>query len=315
MDQTEKCLPPPYSAAVSGNPRSPDLQETETKLEGNKPITMELLHIDILALTRTMDKFMASTDRNIAAQKSKIEIIENSIKDAHNQINSSITAAIAKEMAQFTTELHNATTATAANTKAIAEITELKRLVAQQTDLIKKQGDSIIDLHAKLEKGDLTARKEARAALDMANSIESHQRRWAVRIMGIPVPTEHETIPDAKNKAAEIINDVLKLEDIDADEMDCAHRVGRVTDGKQALLVRFFSRDIVDRILNAKSLTKDTVYSVFEDATFINRRLQYALQHHPNFHSAWISNGTVWAKKTLRGDKFKVSIHANIDLL
>ena len=87
------------------------------------------------------------------------------------------------------------------------------------------------------------------------------------------------------------------------------------TDGKQALLVRFFSRDTVDRILFAKSATKDTEYAVFEDATAVNRRLQYAIKHHPNFHSAWISNGTVWAKKTLRGEKFKVSIHANIDLL
>jgi hypothetical protein len=252
------------------------------------------------------------TDKHIDEQNTKIEQLETTIKNNREEISSSITAAIAKEMSHFTTELHNATAASSANAK---EVAELKKLVAKQADTIKKHSDSINELLTKLQKGDEEARKEARAALTMANSIESHQRRWAVRIMGIPAPDAQESIPDAKQKAAEVINTVLKLEDIDVEEMDCAHRVGRVTDGKQALLIRFFSRDVVDRILSVKSLTKDTPYSVFEDATFINRRLQYAVQHHPNFHSAWISNGTVWAKKTLRGDKFKISIHANIDLL
>ena len=57
----------------------------------------------------------------------------------------------------------------------------------------------------------------------MANSIESHQRRWAIRIMGIPVPEVRETIPEAKTKAADIIRDVLQLPGIGTRAMDCAH--------------------------------------------------------------------------------------------
>ena len=91
--------------------------------------------------------------------------------------------------------------------------------------------------------------------------------------------------------------------------------MGYPKDNKQTLLVRFFERDYVDLVLGKKTILKDSTFVVFEDATMKNRKLVNKLNDHDKVHSAWITNGTVWAKKNQEGEKFKVGIHADIETL
>jgi hypothetical protein len=93
----------------------------------------------------------------------------------------------------------------------------------------------------------------------LANSIEAHSRRWAVRIIGLPAPTEIERTPQAKYIVTKLIHEKLKLERMSPQDIDCAHHVGAVTDkGKQTMLVRFFARDLADDVMKHKRNLKGT---------------------------------------------------------
>jgi hypothetical protein len=80
------------------------------------------------------------------------------------------------------------------------------------------------------------------------------------------------------------------------------------------MLVRLFSREHVDILLSNKSHLNGTDYVLFEDATQISRKLLNTLKKHPKIESAWIANGTIWAKKLSGGSKFKVSINDNLEM-
>ena len=86
-------------------------------------------------------------------------------------------------------------------------------------------------------------------------------------------------------------------------------------EGKQTLLVRLYSRTNVDHVLRIKKCLKGTGYIVYEDAPMLSRLLINALKPYPGVNSAWYSNGTVWAKKTADGPKFKVGVRDSIALV
>jgi hypothetical protein len=179
--------------------------------------------------------------------------------------------------------------------------------------LLQQLRDEIDQIKLKLADGDPVARMESRNALSLVNNLESHNRRWAVRILGLPAPRRPETTEEAKYVAVDFFNDTLKV-DFDYEEIDCSHRVGKIVANKQTLLVRLFSREQVDTILSKRKNLKGSTFVIFEDATMANRLLVNALNRMDVVENAWITNGTVWAKKA-GGTKFKVTIHDNLDTL
>jgi hypothetical protein len=173
-------------------------------------------------------------------------------------------------------------------------------------------------LKDQLEKGDLVARQKSCEALELANSVESHHRRWALRIIGLPAPPENtqESTPQAKTIIAKFFTEVMKIQGFNTMDIDCAHRVGTVTqDKKQTMLVRLFERDYIDLILTKRTMLKGSELVIYEDASYINRTLVTALKNDPRIHSAWIAYGRIWAKKTIKGKKFKVTMHDDLDAL
>jgi hypothetical protein len=58
---------------------------------------------------------------------------------------------------------------------------------------IASQALEIASIKNKLQLGDLTARWDAREALELVNAVESHNRKWSIRILGFPVPTGVES--------------------------------------------------------------------------------------------------------------------------
>jgi hypothetical protein len=221
-----------------------------------------------------------------------------------------------------------------------AEITTLKArveagdvaLTALRSQPINNQLDEIAILKARLDasdatiasfkvlldKGDPIARKESREALELANSVESHHRRWALRLIGRPAPPDNtqETTPQAKMIATQFLNETMNIQGFNASDIDCAHRVGTVSkEKKQTMLIRLFERDYVDLVITKRKMLKGSGFVIYEDASYINRTLVTALKRDPRVHSAWIAYGRVWAKKSITGKKFKVGMHDNIDLL
>ena len=81
------------------------------------------------------------------------------------------------------------------------------------------------------------------------------------------------------------------------------------------MLVRLYSRQIRELLLSKKSNLKETEFVLHEDAPLIQCRLLFKLKHHDNIESAWLGNGTIFARKLSGGDKFKVDIHDDIDII
>jgi hypothetical protein len=122
-----------------------------------------------------------------------------------------------------------------------------------------------------------------------------------------------ENFMETKLHVINFLVDTLNITNIKHGDIDCAHRVGSIKDKKQTILVRFFRREIVDYILRSKKMLKNTSFSMFEDATGINKRLLRELKDRPEVESAWIMGGKVWAKLHGRDRKMKISINDNLD--
>jgi hypothetical protein len=177
--------------------------------------------------------------------------------------------------------------ATAENTRKIDELTQI----------VETQRITIEELSAKIDTNKLKATNAIQEVLILANGIEAHQRRWAVRINGLPAPREgeEETI-DAKHVVLGFIESSLHIDNVFYEDIDCAHRVGRVVDNKQSMLARFHARDLVQLILKNKTKLKGTSVVVYEDSTYLNRQLLQAVKDHSKIDSGWTSNGAVWGK-------------------
>jgi hypothetical protein len=153
------------------------------------------------------------------------------------------------------------------------------------------------------------------ANTELINQLEAHGRRWALRIIGLPAPQKGriENTGEAKLAILKFLATKLDIKNIKSHEMDTAHRIGRVKDGKQTLLVRFFRRETVDFILGNKRMLKGEDLSCFQDTTRKNRTLIYDLNQRPEVESAWCQGVTIWAKLHSSANKFKVSITEDID--
>ena len=90
--------------------------------------------------------------------------------------------------------------------------------------------------------------------------------------------------------------DLLNIRDITPFDIDCAHRLGEVKDGKQTLLIRFFRREIAENLLRSKKMLKGRGFLMFEDSSYLNRELLKALNRRPEVENQWITGGRVYAK-------------------
>jgi hypothetical protein len=158
-------------------------------------------------------------------------------------------------------------------------------------------------------------KKSALTALKLANSVEQHGRRWAVRFLGIAAPgPDGESKLQAKEKALKVIKENLKIERVQITDIDCAHRVGYVTaTNKQTMLVRFFARDLADDVRSRMKHLKGTGMILYKDATSLNRSLLNRIKDRDDVASVWMQNGKIWARPVANGPKFKIELGDNYE--
>ena len=75
-----------------------------------------------------------------------------------------------------------------------------------------------------------------------------------------------------------------------------------------------FERDNVDMLLSKKKSLKGSGLILYEDATFMDRKLLNALKDHPNVSSQWMHHGTIWARHIGAGEKEKTRVQILDDL-
>lgn len=152
-------------------------------------------------------------------------------------------------------------------------------------------------------------KKDTATALSVANNVEQHERRWAVRVNGFEAPSSRFEDPAvSKKKVVKMLNEKLGLK-ITKGMIDTAHRIGLVNNGKQSILCRFFARDVVDMIIDKRTKLKETGHAILEDATKKNMELLQELRDSKLCTQHWFSRGKVWGV-TYNGQK--VSFNVNI---
>jgi hypothetical protein len=156
---------------------------------------------------------------------------------------------------------------------------------------------------------------------ELANQLEAHGRRWAIRIFGLTAPKKNpnnkpESPDQAKTALLNFLAEKLEITDITPGEIDTAHRVGPVNkEGNQTLLVRFFRRELVDYILTSRKLLKGKNASIFQDTTQKNRKLIFDLNKRPEVEGVWCQAGFIWVKLHSKTQKIRVGITTNLDKL
>jgi hypothetical protein len=180
--------------------------------------------------------------------------------------------------------------------------------------MVYAQAATISDLQELVLNNDIKSTKAYKQVLTLANGIEAHQRRWALRIIGMDSPTNtDETTEQAKHLVLDFVKDYLKIDNVCFEDIDCAHRIGRVVNNKQTMLIRCFSRDLVHIMLKNRSNLKDSPYVLYEDSPLLNRQQLQELKDDPRTESAWIYNGAVWAKMAANGKIVKFVLSDDID--
>jgi hypothetical protein len=166
---------------------------------------------------------------------------------AANQKHKVLCQKLDQKFKTYDTALETAKASTENNAMQIAELREM----------ILKQNATIEALSAKVDENNQKMTDDILEILQLCNSVEGHQRRWAIRILGLKAPDEAgESTYAAKQLVLGFIQEHLHVDNVVIEDIDCAHRVGRVVDFKQTLLVRFFARDLVQLLLRNKTNSK-----------------------------------------------------------
>ena len=160
----------------------------------------------------------------------------------------------------------------------------------------------------------MRAQDDVEANRILINEVESHGRRWALRVVGLKAPTEKPEKSDvSKELVLQFISTHLKINNTRLGDLDCAHRIGAIKDGKQAILVRLFRRNIVEDLMRQKKILKGSGLVLFDDLTQANRRFLLYLSKRRDVESSWSMGGSIYAKLKNGGERIKVGITDNLD--
>jgi hypothetical protein len=124
----------------------------------------------------------------------------------------------------------------------------------------------------------------------------------------MPPPNTIESTEHAKHLVLDFVKDSLLIDNVCFEDIDCAHRIGCVVDKKQTMLIRCFSRDLVQIMLKNCYNLKNTDYVLYEDYPLLNHQQMQELKDDPRTESAWIYNGSVWSKMAANGKIVKFSL-------
>ena len=181
------------------------------------------------------------------------------------------------------------------NAKAMA-FEEYKRInddtISEMSKAMEKMTTDIEQLRGQKKEMSISignAERNAKDALIWANEIEQYGRRWLVRVHGVKeTPKE-----DCRKLVLELFKDKLKVNTQEHD-IEAAHRVGRVIEGKtRGIIVRFCRRDVKQTILTERRVLAKSGFSIMEDLTTTNMKLLNRLNNSEKIERAWATNGKI----------------------
>jgi hypothetical protein len=253
--------------------------------DGNTSVSYNLAQLTrhVIDFSTSLAAMRIEVNENQRIQEHKLELLETNINSKHSALST-----------KLDTKLNTYDT-------IIDSAADLAKSTATELALLKitvqTQAQSITTLQEQITANDAKSTQAIREVLALANNIEAHQRRWALRIMGLPAPPGgSEDTDQAKHKVLDFIKDNLHVDNVLFDDIDCAHRVGEVIDSKQPMLFRCHSRDLIQVLLKNRFRLKGSEIVLYEDCTYHHKQLMKTLKDDPRIESSWIYNGAVWAK-------------------
>ena len=144
------------------------------------------------------------------------------------------------------------------------------------------------------------------------NDLEQYSRRSHLRVYKIPEAAKGQK-EDVTKKVCSIFTDLVGVQ-TGPEDIEVAHRAGRLGDKPRPVLVRFFDRKKRDLILQNTRKLKGKNVVIDDDLTFLNYKLLRTAQSNTATMSVWSSNGKVLAKLK-NGQTVRLTIHSDVDLV
>ena len=186
------------------------------------------------------------------------------------------------------------------------QITELQsenstlksKLLSQKSEIDELREESVI------------LKSQIKQALVHANNNEQYSRKTCIRIIGYPV-AQNPQYKDCRKLSCELFMNKMCIP-VEEGDIAGAHRVGKIVDGKQSIIVKFFARDTKQLVTENRFKLKGTNIRIYDDLTIENRKLLNRLRNHSEIESAWYFNGKIKAK-TINGLVFNADIYTDIN--
>ena len=138
-------------------------------------------------------------------------------------------------------------------TSQTEKIELLEKLLGERSEEMARMEERLEEHIQRTNDRFMRAQDDVEANRILINDVEQHGRRWALRVVGLKAPIEKPEKSDvSKDLVIQFLSTHLKINNIRPSDLDCAHRIGPVKDGKQAILIRFFRRNIVEDLMRQK---------------------------------------------------------------
>ena len=133
---------------------------------------------------------------------------------------------------------------------------------------------------------------------EKVNTLEQYSRRNNIRIFGLKESQSERHSDNNNNKnISDFLQRRLGLRNINENQIDKAHRVGRYSPNHdRAFVVRFVKHDTARLVLQKRRALKGTGITITEDLTKTNAIRLHKLKNLGNASQAWSQNGDLFVK-------------------
>ena len=254
------------------------------------------------------NKDVVSNTKNVEATSSMISMSpENLIAMIQTAVNDTITNTITGEMGALQQVKNDIVKHLDYKLEQFeTQIADLQKENAELKTTLSTQHSEI----STLKQETVTLKNQVKQALVHSNNNEQYSRKTSIRIIGHEI-SDNPRNEDCRKLACELFRNKIGV-NIEEGDIAGAHRVGRIIDGKQSIIIKFFSRDTKQMIIENKFKLKGTNIRIYDDLTLDNRKLLNRLRNHIEIESAWYFNGKI-KEKTIDGFVFNADIYTDIN--
>ena len=183
--------------------------------------------------------------------------------------------------------------------------TLLRRIIKEEVSRLTEQIIHLTEDNKKLKDNVMKVEKENLILKYEINNLEQYTRRENIRIFGVK-DSAWEQGDKSTTLAIDIIKTKMKI-NIREEDIEAAHRVGRFkADKNRAIIVRFSSRRVKERVMVEKKKLKGTGIFVSEDLTKMNIMWFFTVKKIEGVTNKWTKNGETFVRNVKTNEIIKV---------